>query len=152
MFVCPSASSTLTFSSFYKLCILVTVGALEGNSCAVVWCNVNYFMQTLVLHNVNWPASCSHPHSSHCWKFVVCGVVHASPLETIQHGLPLVRGRRVLYISFMFGKQRFEAEPVVRKTLYTFLLKEVCFSFHPQRYCCITSWFFKLQGRPRAMR
>lgn len=30
MFVCPNISSTLAFSASYKLCILVTVVALEG--------------------------------------------------------------------------------------------------------------------------
>lgn len=41
-------------------------------------------------------ASCSHPFTYCCWRFVACRAVPASPLQTIQWGLPL-RGRRALY-------------------------------------------------------
>ncbi len=46
-----------------------------------------------------------YPFSYRGRKFVACGVVHASPLQTIQCGPPLVRGRRALCISCMLGRR-----------------------------------------------
>ncbi len=127
-----------------------------------------------------------YPSSPRCWKFVACRVIHTSPMQTIQGGLPLVRGRRALCHSCMFGqravfeiqrstslslgssnymhllshshRQQMQITLVLSREpsgseaeLYPCLLKTVCFCFHPQRYCCIISWFNKLQGGLRVV-
>ena len=105
------------------------------------------------IDNDTLPASCSHPFSFRCWKFVTCGVVHACLLQTNQLGLPLARGSRALCISCMLGRQMVSKTcrtPVVThftSTVNAFLffinlrLVSVC---HPQLYCSIASRFHKL--------
>ena len=125
------------------------------------------------INNVIQPASCSHPFS------YACGVVHASPLQTIQHGLALARGRRAHCINCMLGQQvvsNTQRIPVITHfswtvNAYSFgLERTIWLGFeaelaiqrnhffihlrlvsvcHPKRYCSIASWFHKLRGGPR---
>ncbi len=113
-----------------------------------------------------------HPFSFCCCKFVACGAVQVSLLQTIQRGLPLARGRRALCISCVLysGGNSIQKKMGITLVLlrepsglwswtchskdpflYHFCSSRFVSAWHSQRYCCIASWFSKQQGGPKVI-